>query len=61
MDKSRIPFGDIRESSGEKRASSFSLSPMVGWFKLIVNHIVFVKDAIFVIYSIESSRLLSEA
>ena len=36
MDKTRSAFGVyIRESLGEERGSSF-VSPMVGWFELIV-------------------------
>jgi hypothetical protein len=32
---------------------------MVGWLKLTVNHIVFVKSEFFIIHSIKSSQLLS--
>ena len=58
-DKTRNPFGDIKESSGEERGSFFCLSPMVGWFKPIVNHLAFVKCEVFMIYCNESSQLLS--
>ena len=50
---------DMRGSSGEERGSFFGLSTMVGWFELIINHIIFVKGEIFILCFIESSQLLS--
>lgn len=50
---------DIRVSLGEEKGSFFCLFCMVGWFELIVNHMVFVKGAVIIIHSIKSSQLLS--
>ena len=53
MNKTKSPFGDIRESLGEEGGPFLWLSPLVGSFELIVNHIVFVKGEVFTIYFIE--------
>lgn len=57
VSKSRA-FG-IRGSSGEGREDlSLSLSHVLGWFELIINHIVFGKSEIFISHLVESSQSL---
>ena len=38
MDRTRSPFGDIRESSGEEKGSLFGVFPMARWFELMASH-----------------------
>lgn len=47
-----------KEEVGGGERIFFYLSPMVGWFELIVDHIVFVKGEVFQLYTIENSQLL---
>jgi hypothetical protein len=57
MNKTRSALG-IRDSLEEERASSYCLSPMIGWFKLIVIVILCLSCKAFVMNTVGKLSIL---